>query len=127
MASQRAVIQNLADIGALTIVHKYIAGDDDATYLWAAGTGCPYYYRFIDAIVVKCNGAAGAQTLTISNQDAAAITDAIDINDGDKTISRPTTIDNAYYEIKPGGDIKLVLSTEIGNQADVYVMLMRVA
>ena len=75
------------------------------------------------------NAAAGgaADTIQLFN-GATAITDALDTNDVDTTISRASTISDASHEIAAGGTLRITEANGAQNQVvDCYVLAVRVA
>jgi hypothetical protein len=90
------------------------------------------YDRVVDAkfeildVIVQKRGGAGAAGNTIRVKNAADnVTDAIDTNDADQTISRPTTIDDAFSTIAAGGTLR-VTSTKSGGNAACLVTVIGV-
>lgn len=78
----------------------------------------------IDVTVQKRGGAGGAGgTVTVKNA-ADAITDAIDINDADKTLSRPTTIDDAFSTINAGGTLRVSVNDAANSAVMVTVLCL---
>ena len=76
-------------------------------------------FEVTDVIVQKRGGAGGAGgTVTVKNT-ADAITDAIDINDADKVLSRPTTIDDAFSTVAAGGILRCAVVD--GGDSSIFV------
>jgi hypothetical protein len=73
----------------------------------------------IDVVVRKQGGAGGAaNTLRVTNGTGANhITDAIDTNDADQTLSRAATIDDAFSAIPAGGTLRVTNTRSAGNSA----------
>lgn len=108
----------------LLIVHYVLAdqaggADKDVTVT--------HKVRVLDVIVVnKAAGGAG-DTITVKN-GATAITDAIDTNKADKTVTRAGTIDDAAHEIAAAGTLRVSKADGANDpNCEVYVVCMRVA
>ena len=85
--------------------------------------------RVIDAWVVNRAAGTAGDTITVSNT-ASAITDAIDISPGDKTIARAGEIDDANHEIAASGVLRITETDGGGNDSPattVYVLAVKVA
>lgn len=81
-------------------------------------------FEVLDVVVQKRGGAGGASaTVTVKN-GANAITDAIDINDADKTLSRPATIDDAYSTVAAAGTLRC--SVVDGGDSSILVTVIGV-
>lgn len=74
----------------------------------------------IDVVVEKRGGAGAAGNSVQVKSTAAAITDVIDTNDADQTLSRPTTINDANSTIAAGGILR-VSSIKVGGNAAAKV------
>lgn len=73
--------------------------------------------------VVKTAGAGGASdTITVKN-GATAITNAMDINVADKTVVRPTTIDDAATLIAAAGTLRVTRTKASGANAACRVIV----
>ncbi len=76
----------------------------------------------LDVIVQKRGGAGGAAgTATVKNA-ANAISDAIDINDADKLISRAVSIDDAFSTIAAGGTLRVSIADSANSAVLVTVI-----
>ncbi len=103
-------------------------GGVPVTYLFAIPDAATADYdRVLDAkfeildVVVQKRGGAGAAGNTIQVKNTAdVVTDAMDTNDADKVISRPSTIDDAFSTIAAGGTLR-VTSTKAGGNAACLV------
>lgn len=86
-----------------------------------------YKIRVLDVIVVnKAAGGAG-DTITVQN-GTSAITNAMDTNKADTTITRAGTIDDAQHEIAAGGTLRVAKANGANDPScEVYVLAMRVA
>lgn len=76
-------------------------------------------FEVLDVVVQKRGGAGGAAGTVTVKSTADAITDAIDINDADKVISRAGTIDDAYSTIAAGG----VLRCSVADSANSAILV----
>jgi hypothetical protein len=86
--------------------------------------GAPRFkFRVIDVQCVATAAGGAADTVTVKN-GSDAITDAIDLNDSDKVISRAATIDDAFRDIDTTQS--LVVATASDAVADVYIYCVRI-
>jgi len=88
-----------------------------------------YKTRIIDAWVVNNAAGTGSDTITVVN-GTTAISDAIDISGGDKTLARMGEIDDAQHEIAASGTLRITETDGGGADAPattVYVLGIRVA
>lgn len=124
--TQVKVVADANVIGGLYVMHRIdvadgATGDVDVTLT--------HKTRVFDVVVIKTAGAGGASdTITVKN-GANAITNAMDINVADKTVVRPTTIDDAQWEIAASGTLRVTRTkASAANVAcTVYVRGIRVA
>jgi hypothetical protein len=73
--------------------------------------------------VIKKAGAGGASdTITVKNA-GTAITDAMSINVADKTVVRPTTIDDAQTVISAGGTLRVTRTKASGANVACRVLI----
>lgn len=83
--------------------------------------------RVLDVIVVNKAAGGASDTITVKN-GTNAITNAIDTNKADTTITRAGTIDDAQHEIAAGGTLRVTKANGTNDpNCDVYVLAMRVA
>lgn len=83
--------------------------------------------RVIDVIVVNAAVGGAADTITVKN-GATAITDAIDTNKADKTVTRAGTIDDAQASISAGGTLRVTKADGANDpNCDVFVIAVRSA
>lgn len=85
--------------------------------------------RVIDAWVVNNAAGTASDTIQVLNT-AAAITNAIDISGGDKTLARSGEIDAAAHEIAAAGTLRVTETDGGGSDSPattVYVLAIRVA
>ena len=79
----------------------------------------------LDVLVQKQAGAGGASNTVQVKNNTDAISDAIDSNDADKTLSRAATIDDGFSTINPGGSLSVTNTKSAGNAAcRVYVTVL---
>ena len=84
--------------------------------------------RVIDVWCLCTSAGSAAATIQVLST-GSAITDAIDVNDADTTISRAATIDDANHEIAAGGTLRVTM-TDAGSDGPAvttYVLALRVA
>ena len=82
--------------------------------------------RVLDFWVVNAAAGGAADTIQLLNS-ANAITDALDTNKADETITRATTIDETYHEIAAAGTLRITEANGAQNQiVDCYVLAARV-
>jgi len=100
--SSAGVVANANTIGGIPVVHVFeIADAATADYDIVLADKTEFY----DFVFIKTGGAGVAVTCTMKNT-ATAITDAVDLADADKVISRPATIDDASNVINAGGILR---------------------
>lgn len=109
-------------IAGMPVLHVFsMAGGATATRTIATSQKI----TVVDAwVVLKGLGTAG-DTIEVKNAAGTAITDAIDINDADKTISRAGTIDDAQRVVAAAANLQCTETDGGGNDSpacDVYVM-----
>jgi len=124
-----AVVANVADsntTGGIPVVYRIpvpdgVTGNVDVVV--------DHKIRVIDAWVVKTGGAGGAGDTIQVNNEAAAITNAMDINVADKKLVRAGEIDDAAHEIAAAGTLRVVRTKgSVANVACiVYVKALRIA
>lgn len=96
------VVANAAVLGGIPVVHVFeIADAATADYDIVLTEKTEFY----DFVCIKTGGAGVAVTVQMKNT-ATAITDAIDLADADKVISRPLTIDDASNVIAAAGILR---------------------
>jgi hypothetical protein len=79
-------------------------------------------FEVIDIVVQKRGGAGGAAgTVTVKNA-GNAISDAIDINDADKLLSRAASIDDAFSTIDAGGTLRVSIADSANSAVLVTVI-----
>lgn len=108
-------------IGGIPVVYRVDIGDVATGDTDVVLTHKTLIY---DAVVIK-QGAAGdnaSNTLTIKN-GATAISDAIDMNVADKTVKRPTTMDDAQWEIAAAGTLRLS-HVKAGSNSPAYTAIL---
>ena len=100
-------VANVADanvIGGLEVTHRVNVADGATADVDVVLTDKTLVTNIE---VIKTTGAGGgSDTITVKN-GATAITNAMDINVADKTIVRPTTIDDAQQTITAGGTLRI--------------------
>ena len=83
--------------------------------------------RVIDVVVQNKAAGGAADTITVKN-GATAITDAIDTNKVDKTVTRAGTIDDAQSSIAAGGTLRVTKADGATDpNCDVFVIAVRTA
>jgi len=83
--------------------------------------------RVIDVVVQNKAAGGAADTITVKN-GATAITDAIDTNKADKTVTRAGTIDDAQSLISAGGTLRVTKADGANDpNCDVFVVCVRSA
>ncbi len=123
ITSPKSILSHLNELSDIKLVAHDIAGTAANNYVYNAA--CPEKLRLVDCWFVKTGGAGGgAVTLTVRN-GTNAITDAIDVNDADKVISVPTTIDDVYWEIAIGGTVDGFLSALNVTAGVLFLMFQR--
>ncbi len=125
MATQKSLCSTLRAIGSLEVLYIDATANGANYGAWFGNANCPEKFEIIDVWCINNGGATGATTITIKN-GSDSVTDAIDVNVADKTIVRAGTIDDTYTTLMPGGTISATSSSGTAD-ADVYVLLMRVA
>lgn len=121
-----ATVANANVIGGVPVVHRVIVpagatGDVDVVLT--------HKTRITDVHLVKTTAAGGgAGTIQVKN-GANAITDAMSINVADQTVVRPTTIDDAYWEIAAAGTLRIsrTRTASTDESCEVVVSGIRVA
>lgn len=98
------------------ITASALTGDVDVTVT--------HKIRVLDVWTVQTAAGGAGDTIIVKN-GATAITDTMDCNKVDKTITRATTIDDAQHEIAAGGTLKVSGASAV--TCEVYVMAIRVA
>lgn len=124
MAEQKSVIQSLGRLGDTRLIRKELAGTTASNTILS---DVEEKLEVIDVWFVKTNAAAGAQTLALQDEGGNAISDAMDVNDADQTISRITTIDDAYAGLTPDEGLLAVFNNTAGNAGVLYVLCARIA
>lgn len=85
----------------------------------------PYAIRVLDVWCVKTGGAgAGGDSVRVWN-GVAAISEALDTNDADTTISRAAVINRVNRDIAAGGTLRFAGLGAATNAAIVYVLAVR--
>lgn len=79
--------------------------------------------RIFDVWVINKGAGTTSDTLTVGN-GANPITNAINISGADKTIARPTTIDDAYWTIEAGNSIRFTETDGGGNDSPPVTVLV---
>lgn len=119
-------VGNIAALAAalapgIPFVVRFTVGNETADYDFKT----PFALRVIDVVVIKTSAAGGAgDTVTVKN-GSTAITDAIDVNDADKTVSRPTTIDDAQFDVAAEGTLRVSSNDATNPSCEVYVTCYR--
>lgn len=116
-------VANLADnavIGGVEVV-TVVAVPDAAT--GDVDVVLTHKTEVLSVEVIKTGAAGGASdTITVKN-GATAITDAMDINVADKTVVRPTTIDDAQTVIAAAGTLRVTRTKASGANAACRVIV----
>lgn len=110
----------------LMVVHRFDIADA------AGSTSIPIndQIRVFDVVVVKTDGAGGANDTVQVFNGANAITDAMSLNVADQTIIRPTTMDDLYMTVAAGGTLTVTIvdgnfgATDLS--CEVFVIGLRV-
>ena len=80
----------------------------------------PFNFVIDDVLVQMTSAGNGGGTLTVKN-DGDAITDAIDLGNGDTDLQRAGTIDDAYYTFsKDDDDLVLTFAATEGSTVSTY-------
>lgn len=120
------VVANANVIGGIPVIHRIdMAGGATAT----VAVLLTHKTRVLDVIVKNKGLGTAGDTITVKNV-ADPITDAIDINDADKTISRAGTIDDAFEDIAAGTNLNITETDGGGNDSPactVTIIGIRVA
>ena len=85
--------------------------------------------RIINAWCVNAAAGTASDTITIKN-NATAISNAMDINKADKTVTTVGTLDDAQWDIASGGSYVVTETDGAGNDSpavDVYAIAIKVA
>lgn len=86
-------------------------------------TSTPYKMRIVDAWLVKTAAAGGgAGTVQVKNT-ADAITNAMSIDVADQSITRASTIDDAFHTIASGGTIRVTRTRTASSDESCIVYL----
>lgn len=120
--AQKSICETLNAVGSMEVLYIN-ATANGVNYGYNAN--CPEKFQVIDVWCVNKGGALGAATITLAS-GTGNISDAMDVNIGDKTLARCTTLDDAYWTLVPGATLSATSSTGTSD-ADVFVLLMRVA
>ena len=95
-----------------------------ATYqLFPNGNPFPRSVRVMGMMGIMTGAGAAADTVQLQDKDSNAITEAVDVSalsDQDKWDC--SVVNDAYYEIKPGDNLKI--ATASGALSEVWVQLM---
>jgi hypothetical protein len=119
--TQVALVANVNVIGGIPVVHRVTASalTGDVTVVLTHKT------RITDVVCINTTGAGGAGDTIIVKNVATAITDTMDINKADKTITRAATIDDAQWDVAAGAN--LVVSGASAVNCEVLIYGIRVA
>jgi hypothetical protein len=113
-------------IGGLPVVHRVaMAGGATAT----VNVLLTHKTRVTDVLVINKAAGTTSDTITVKNV-STAITDAISIAGGDKTIARAGTIDDAQWDVEAGTNLAVTETDGGGNDSpacDVMISGIRVA
>jgi hypothetical protein len=117
--TQAKVAADVNVIGALPVIHRVMATalTGDVTVVLTHKT------RILDVWAMAVGAGGAGDTITVKNV-ATAITNALDLNVGDKVSVRAGTFDTAACEISAGAN--LVISGASGVNAQVYILGVRV-
>lgn len=111
---------NVNIIGGIPVVHRVtcttLTGDVDVVLT--------HKTRVLAVHCVATAAGGGGDTVTVGN-GASAITDAMDLNVGDKVVVRAATVDDAQHEIAAGGTLRVSGASAVN--AEVYITGIRVA
>ena len=124
MASPTSVVQSLRFQNDLVLEVLAVDATAATNYIWNAT--CPRSLRVVDFWTVNTTGTGGACTATLRN-GANAITNAVDVNKADGTITRAGTIDDARHELVRGGTLSVFLSGTGEDTFIAYVLLAPVS
>ena len=100
------------------ILNKDISGAGTATVT----TDAPFSFRIIDAWSIGTSADGGTWKITDGTNDIIpAVTQAANDNDVDRAVD----VDDAYYKVSKGGDVKIV-STGASFSGTVYILCARI-
>ncbi len=119
-AAKLANVANANVVGGVTVVHRITATNLSAD----VDVVVSHKIRVLDVWAVATAAGGAGDTITVKN-GATAITDAVDLNVGDKVVKRASTIDAAQHEIAAGGTLRVTGASAVN--AEVYVLALRVA
>ena len=117
-------LQTLDQVSPYFTVEAVIAGTALETHVIE---NADFPVRVCDCHYVMTQAGGGACTGTLDN-GANGITDAMDVNAGDRDIVRAVEINDLYADIAAGGDLDFTLSAATGVTAGrVYVLCQMLA
>jgi len=120
----RSTLQTLDQATPYFTVEKVILGTALETHVIE---DADFPFRVCDCHYVMTQAGGGACTGTLDN-GTANITDAMDVNVGDRDIVRAVEINDANADIAAGGDLDYTLSVATGVTAGrVYVLCQMLA
>lgn len=122
-------VSNVADvnvIGGIPLIFRIKTAGGATASITVVST---HKVRIINAWCVNAGLGTASDTITIKNV-ATAVTDAMDINKADKTVTRVGTLDDAQWEIAAAANL-VVTETDGGGSdspaVDVFIEAIRVA
>lgn len=113
--AQRSLLSTLEQIPQTQTIETVITGLVATTSVYNANA--PMKLRVIDCYYVMTQAGGGACTGTLQTAGAAAITDAMNINAGDRDIVRAAEINDANADIAADGTLNFAISAATGVSA----------
>lgn len=117
-----ALASNRSEQGVIPFCFEVITVAGTSSYLV---TEARFKFKVI-SFYTFCMGAGGAgDTVQLDKTSTSThISDALDVNDADNTLSMCTTIDDAYSTVLPGE--KLIVTTASGAVVRAYILCIPV-